>query len=97
GLVRRMTAESQADVLLADTFLLSCRVLGRGVEHRMAAELGRIAREGGLRCVRMRVDTTARNTPARKFLESIAPEELRRGNERMLECEFPADIGRLAV
>ena len=34
--------------LVVDTFLASCRVLGRGVEHRMVARLGEIAREHGL-------------------------------------------------
>ena len=31
--------------LEVDTFLLSCRALGRGVEHQMVAKLGEIARE----------------------------------------------------
>ena len=33
---------------MVDTFLLSCRVLGRGVEHRMLAALGRAAQTEGL-------------------------------------------------
>ena len=32
---------------MVDTFLLSCRALGRGVEHRMVAQLGEIASERG--------------------------------------------------
>lgn len=62
-----------------ETFLLSCRALGRGVEHRMLARLGEIALERGLGEVRLRYRRTPRNEPARKFLDSVA--EARRDGE----------------
>src|SRR5207237_10449860 len=65
GLVGLLIVEPRDQSLLVDTFLLSCRVLGRGVEHRMASELGRIALAQGLGIVRLRVDPTDRNAPAR--------------------------------
>ena len=49
GLVGLIVAECADEQLVADTFLLSCRVLGRGVEHRMAAEFGRMAARSGRR------------------------------------------------
>ena len=55
--------------LEVDTFLLSCRVLGRGVEHRMLARLGEIARERGANRVLVPFLPTAKNTPALEFLE----------------------------
>jgi len=57
--------------LLVDTFLLSCRVLGRGVEHRVAAWLGEHALSRDLSDVVFRYERTAKNSPARDFLESI--------------------------
>ena len=75
GLVGLVIAERGQERWNLDTFLLSCRVLGRGVEHRIVAELGRMARRcrrARRRCA-MRVETTKRNTPARSFLESIRP------------------------
>jgi FkbH-like protein len=57
--------------LTVDTFLLSCRVLGRGVEHRMAARLGEIALERGLTRVEIPFVAGQRNRPAALFLESI--------------------------
>ena len=39
-----------ADALVVDTFLLSCRVLGRGVEHRVLARLGSARRCRAQRC-----------------------------------------------
>lgn len=60
-----------AGALTVDTFLLSCRVLGRGVEHRMVARLGEIARERGLERVEIPFVAGPRNRPAAMFLESI--------------------------
>jgi len=54
-----------------DTFLLSCRVLGRGVEHRVVARLGEIARQRGFHRVEIPFVPSPRNRPAALFLESI--------------------------
>ena len=40
GLVGVMIFGGEGNTLFIDTFLLSCRVLGRGVEHRMMRHLG---------------------------------------------------------
>ena len=44
-------AERGGDAWNLDTFLLSCRVLGRGVEHRIVSDLGRMAAAAGARAV----------------------------------------------
>jgi hypothetical protein len=54
-----------------DTFLLSCRALGRGVEHRMLRFVGEQAVERKLGTVRIRFVPTAKNAPSRDLLESI--------------------------
>ena len=90
GLVGLIIATVDGDALWADTFLLSCRVLGRGVEHQMAAELGRIAEAHGASRVLMRVDPTKRNTPARAFLETIVPDDYLRRHDGVVEAELPA-------
>jgi HAD superfamily phosphatase (TIGR01681 family) len=43
GLVGLVIAERGDDAWSLDTFLLSCRVLGRGVEHQIVADLGQMA------------------------------------------------------
>lgn len=53
-----------------DTFVLSCRVLGRGVERKIVNALGRVARSRGAPTVVFRFRETSRNEPARTFLES---------------------------
>jgi FkbH-like protein len=60
-----------APALVVDTFLLSCRALGRGVEHRMVARLGEIAVERGLETVEIPFVAAQRNRPALLFLESL--------------------------
>jgi FkbH-like protein len=71
GLTGVMIFRCQAQALVADTFLLSCRVLGRGVEHSMVARLGEIALERGLARVEIPFVASGRNRPAQLFLESI--------------------------
>jgi hypothetical protein len=64
-------AGDRPTTLLVDTFLLSCRALGRGVEHRMVARLGEIALERGLETVEIPFVAGQRNRPAALFLESL--------------------------
>lgn len=71
GLVGVIGARRAGTVLCADTFLMSCRVLGRGVEHRMVNALGQLARERGLEAVELPFRPTDRNAPVQRFLEKL--------------------------
>ncbi|MFN6465769.1 MAG: non-ribosomal peptide synthetase [Nostoc sp. DedVER02] len=71
GLVGLFLFESQENALSVDTFLLSCRVLGRGVEHKMLAYLGTLAQERGLERVELFYTPTKKNQPAWDFLVSV--------------------------
>jgi FkbH-like protein len=57
--------------LRVENLLLSCRVLGKGVEHAMLARLGRMAAERRLAAVEIAYRPTSKNTPARAFLDSL--------------------------
>jgi amino acid adenylation domain-containing protein/FkbH-like protein len=72
GLVGVLIYREASESLEVDTFLLSCRVLGRGVEHAMLSRLGQIARERRLKRVELHYEQTAKNKPALNFLNSIA-------------------------
>jgi amino acid adenylation domain-containing protein/FkbH-like protein len=61
----------EQDCLYIDTFLLSCRVLGRGVEHKVLAKLAQIARDQGCRSIQAVYVPTRRNQPILNFLTSI--------------------------
>jgi FkbH-like protein len=71
GLVGVIIYTKRSDTLVVDSFMLSCRALGRKVEHRMLSELGRIAKR--LRAIHVDIPFRAspRNKPARDFLESF--------------------------
>jgi FkbH-like protein len=71
GLVGVVIFRVDGEALELDTFLLSCRVLGRGVEHRVLRWLGEEAQHRGLKTVRTRFEVTSKNKPAQQFLQSI--------------------------
>jgi FkbH-like protein len=56
--------------LCVDDWILSCRVLGRGVEHHVLARLGEIAARAGCEEIVFRHIPTARSAPVLAFLES---------------------------
>ncbi|MEV7807951.1 HAD-IIIC family phosphatase [Microbispora sp. NPDC088329] len=71
GIVGLTGVRVGGDTLRVGAFLLSCRALGRGVEHRMLAHLGALARERGLARVALAFRPTERNQPARDFLATL--------------------------
>ncbi|MDB3936081.1 phosphopantetheine-binding protein, partial [Granulosicoccus sp.] len=57
------------DCLFVDTLLLSCRALGRGVEHRMIAYAGQLAHQQGKQGLKLGFTQSARNVPIKRFLD----------------------------
>src|ERR1700722_17821514 len=91
GLAGVIVFRGGADAIVVDTFLLSCRALGRGVEHRMLAALGGIAAQRGLSTVEARFVRSQRNRPALLFLENVGlPFQTVRGDA--LVFRFPAGV-----
>lgn len=71
GLVGVVMVQERVSELYVDTLLLSCRALGRGVEHRLLASMAEAALDHGIYTVTVPFRETAKNAPARQFLESI--------------------------
>jgi FkbH-like protein len=69
GLVGVVIFLEEGNALVADTFLLSCRTLGRGVECRMLAELVHIARDRHLDHVEIVYRKTEKNEPVSRWLK----------------------------
>lgn len=65
---------TRPNALAVDTLLLSCRVLGRGVEHRLLAALAAEAARRGLNDIDIAFEETAKNGPVREFLTQVAEE-----------------------
>lgn len=76
GVVGCMAAAPAGDALNVDLFMLSCRALGRGVEHAMTAELARLADGRGLARVTFEYVEGPRNGPVRRFLSDLTKVEL---------------------
>lgn len=71
GLVGVVIFGQLGNALRVDTMLLSCRVLGRGIEHAMIARLGRIAIDRRLSVLEIPFVPSARNQPVADFLQSM--------------------------
>ena len=71
GLVGVVLHRVASTTLHVDTLLLSCRVLGRGVEHAIVAHMGRVAQSLGAERVAIDFTPSAKNRPAKDFLDSL--------------------------
>ncbi|CAD5967352.1 Dimodular nonribosomal peptide synthase [Planktothrix agardhii] len=91
GLVGLLLFTAQENSLIVDTFLLSCRVLGRGVEHQMLAYLGTVAQEKRLAKVELFYKSTPKNKPICDFLTGIEKGLLQEKKDGVL-FEFSAQI-----
>jgi len=87
GLVGVILYSSEADCYAVDTLLLSCRALGKGVEHRMVAELARRALHEGKSHLKLVCRRNDRNAPARTFFEGLGPVS---GTPDEFTAEWPA-------
>lgn len=85
GLVAAALAHVEGSVLCIDAWVMSCRVLGRGLQCAMGNELARIAHERGLEGVRGRFRSTGRNQPARDHYSAL-------GFERCGEEDWALDL-----
>ena len=93
GLVGAMIFTRRPGLLDVDNVLLSCRALGRRVEHRMLSHLGRIAQKEGSEKVRINFIPTPKNKPAHDFLECVgAIIEMKNG----ITCQVDFDSQHIA-
>jgi FkbH-like protein/FkbM family methyltransferase len=69
GLVGVLMYETAGERYRVDTLLLSCRVLGRGVEHALVSWLGARALQEGKRAVEFGFVPSAKNRPALEFIK----------------------------
>jgi FkbH-like protein/FkbM family methyltransferase len=75
GLVGTVLYRTEAAVCHVDTFLLSCRALGKGIEHRMLAALARKVQADGIKSIAITFAPTERNQPALDFIRRLGQPE----------------------
>ena len=81
GLVGVAIAKMEGEVCEIDTFLMSCRVIGRTVETALLSRLAADARERGVRVLKGWFLPTKKNVPAREFYREHGFEEAARTGE----------------
>jgi FkbH-like protein len=91
GLVGVIIFTVSAGTLSTNTLLLSCRALGKGVEHRMLAKLGEIAQQRGLDCIDALYLKTKKNSPALDFLNGLSV-GIREAFDGGCLFRFPAEL-----
>lgn len=96
GLVGVILFTTNKQILVVDTFLLSCRVLGRGVEHRMLARLGEIAQQTGQTQVHLSYLPTAKNEPALNFLNQVGL-KFKQPSELGYTFQFPVEVAQAVL
>lgn len=93
GLVGAALAQLHDDQLFVDGLWLSCRALGRGVEHAMVRRLGAEAHKAGRETLGFRLRELPRNVPARRFAQTLqtSPASASRPGDTI---QIPADLAQ---
>lgn len=74
GITGLVMAQVEGQFLVIDTFLLSCRVLGRNVEFALIARLLQRCQQLGLEGLLIQYKASQRNAPALQFIEELGGE-----------------------
>lgn len=86
GLVGVLICKKDGDLMIVDSFMLSCRVLGRGVEYRMLAKAAEVSMEEGCAKTAVRFQSTEKNLPAEQFLRTVCGQFEIRADELSRAC-----------
>lgn len=80
GIVGLVIFKTTTSKVVVDTFLLSCRALGRGVEQKILKRLGEVAKTHAATEIEIPLIVSAKNRPIRQFLDGTA-EKFRKTNK----------------
>jgi predicted enzyme involved in methoxymalonyl-ACP biosynthesis len=82
------------DTVELDTFLMSCRVLGRFIEDQILDHLVAELRHDGFSKLRVRFKPTRKNAPARAFVERLQGGQLVSSDTESGEQTWEFDISK---
>ncbi|WP_242836733.1 non-ribosomal peptide synthetase [Clostridium sp. BNL1100] len=80
GLVGVVISKENGDKLLIDTFLLSCRVLGRRIEDAILVGLKKLCIKTGAKVLEAEFRPTEKNMPFKQFLEKSGWKSIEEGS-----------------
>lgn len=93
GLVGVIIFSETAESCNIETFLLSCRALGKGIEHRMLAHLAEIAMQQNRKRLIIPCIRTEKNLPALNFFEEIG-KQFRTTSGNQIYFDIPSEVAR---
>lgn len=79
------------DVLEIEGLWISCRVLGRQLEHATVASLALFARSEGLKTVRVVFNASSRNSQVLEFLNTLLPIQISETSRTLMHFRFAVD------
>lgn len=98
GLVGTVFFRAEDKVCEVESLMLSCRVLGRGVEHKILEALAKKSQDLGLKFVNIHFHPTPKNTPILEFLNQIGRQFLEEDVEERRNYRIPiADALKITV
>lgn len=97
GLVGLLLYTAEDRSIRVPGFMLSCRALGRGVEHRMLAHVADLAKHAGKTTVTVEFEHGPRNQPAHQFLSRVSAQLLGKplADAQRTSLEVPLEALRL--
>jgi FkbH-like protein len=81
GLISVLLARIDRDALVIDTWLMSCRVLKRGVEQFLLNKCAKLARERGLATIKGEYIPTAKNGLVRDHFANLGFTQVGKGDD----------------
>ncbi len=79
------------DALEIEGLWISCRVLGRQLEHALIAFLASFARAEGLKTIRVVFNTSSKNSQVLDFLNSLHPIQIIEANHTSKQFQYASD------
>lgn len=92
GLTGVVVLENRGEGLFMDTFLLSCRVLGRGIEAAIIAELGSYCKKEGISRLEADYYKTKKNQMVADFLEKNNWQKTQEGSQH---TKYELQVGNI--
>ena len=92
GLVGTLLYQTLSDRVIIDSFMLSCRVLGRGVEHELLKSVGEAAVAKGIESIQINFQKSDKNQPALNFLKSVFEDFSPKENGYMASSAFVSNL-----
>ncbi|HTR42243.1 MAG TPA: FkbM family methyltransferase [Pseudomonadales bacterium] len=91
GMVGLLIYFENGDRYDVDTFLLSCRVLGRGVEYQVLSQFGQLALKNSKQEAKLHFRPTEKNQPAWEFIKAVGAEFMEMSSRETIIFQFPAE------